>query len=99
MCFMQPSVDGKCLRAKKTFKKDDEKLKSKLRCFLLKTMQIRKELTTVEGKEYFSRGQMPKLLCLSLANTGSPELSGRLQWPSCGLYPTLTGEGGEEVGW
>lgn len=85
---------------KKNSKTDDERLKSKLRCFfLLKIMQIQKELTTVEAKENFSWGQTPKLLCLSLASTGNPKLSGRLHWPSCGLYPTLMGEGREDVGW
>lgn len=70
---------------KKPFKEDDERLKSKLRCFLLKIRQIQKEPTTVEGKENFSRGKMPKLLCLSLANTGNPKLSGRFHWPHWGL--------------
>lgn len=92
-----PALMVSTWRGKKSFKKDDERLKSKLRClFLLKVMQILKELTTVEGKKNFSRGQMPKLLCLSLASTGNPKLSGRIH---CGLYFTLTGEEGEDVGW
>lgn len=86
MCYMQTSLDGKHLRGKKPFKEDDERLKSKLSCFLLKIRQIQKEPTTVEGKENFSRGKMPKLLCLSLADTGNTKLPGRFHWPHCGFY-------------
>lgn len=52
-----PALMVRAWGGKRTFKKDDERLKSKLRCFfLLKIMQIWKKLTTVEGKENFSRG-------------------------------------------
>lgn len=86
---MQTSLDGKHLSGIKPIKEDDERPKSKLRCFLLKSEQIQKELANVEGKKNFFRGKMPKLLCLSLANTGNTKLSGRFHWPHCGLYPTL----------
>lgn len=88
-CYMQTSLDGKHLRGKNPSKKMMKRLKSELRCFLVKIGQIQKEPATVEGKDNFSRGKMLKLLCLSLANSGNTKLPGRFHWPHCGLYPTL----------